>query len=168
MRGRDGRKRRSAGIVSEQNDGAGKQSAIEEFIALAFSKSWEPDLSEPHCCEEGERKLAYGILGIALSENLRPNSVQILKQVYDSLVSADPVWRLTISRAKRGKPISRESLELQRLSDLSISALVDSATRRMGKREAAVAAVCEAFDMRRDEVFASQKRARAVRKSRLK
>ena len=153
--------------MSEEQGADEQHWSREKLVQFAFDQSWDADLSEPHCCEDGEHVLADRIMALVLVEqkSLKPHSVQLLKQVYDSLVAADPEWRLTITRAKRGKPIGRKKMAQQRITDFNTLGLVDLLTKWTGKREAAVAAICENTAMRRDEVFAALKRARAISKS---
>lgn len=135
----------------------------ELLYEMAFSKARELDGYGPpvNLFDAGTEVAASVVLGMAFREDMDKYETSALRDIYDALTGSGP-YRLQLTGSKRGRRLTGEQLLAQSNSDLATTRLVEFLTKKMGKREAAVAAIVEVMGGSRAAVFASMRRARRL------
>lgn len=115
---------------------------------------------EPIACEsifeEGQKRAAMALLGLALTENLSSANLGIIQAFYDAInpdvQRGEFVLRLG-ARRPGAKPKSFKAQLREKMDDAITATLVELAERKFGKKEAAVAYVADLKRVSRASIF---------------
>lgn len=146
-----------------QEDADGFESEIDAMLyELAFARAREFDRGGPPSSifDDGVEDAATALLVFA-KEVQDPHFNSVLRDIYDALMGRGG-YRLTLSGSKRGRTLKGVDLLAKENAGITMLRLVDFLTEKMGKREAAVAAVAQVLGHSRATIFERMREGRAA------